>query len=92
MWFHHQPSGAYESPLDPKPVGYMALRTTTPAGLSDYDNPNDMKNAHGYDINMKNPHGYDVPKGSLVRNAQTNRDMPSKACNDINLINLRYGL
>lgn len=77
-----KPSGAYESPMVPKPVGYATLRTTTTDGLSDYDNPNDIKYARGYDVpNMKKTHGYDVPKGSLVGNGmstipQTDRHMP----------------
>jgi len=78
--------------MDPKPAGYMTLRTTTTDGLSDYDNPNNMKNAHGYDaLNMKGSRGYDVPKGSIVRNEmsknpQTDRHMPGKFCNDMDLI------
>ena len=81
--------------MDPKPAGYMALRTTTTDGLSDYDNPNNMKNAHGYDVpNMNKPHGYDVPKGSLVenemsKNPQTDRLVPGKACNDMDFIDHR---
>lgn len=80
--------------MDPRPAGYMTLRTTTTDGLSDYDNPDNMKKAHGYDVpNMKNPHGYDVPKGSLAgyekpKNTQTDRHMPGTACNDMDLINL----
>ena len=78
--------------MDPKPVGYMTLRTTTTDGLSDYDNPNNMKNSHGYDVlHMKGSHGYDIPKGSLVgnemsKNPQTDRHMPGKVCNDMHLI------
>lgn len=81
--------------MAPKPVGYATLRTTTTDGLSDYDNPNDIKYARGYDVpNMKKAHGYDVPKGSLVGNGmstnpQTDRHMPGEVFNDIDLINLR---
>jgi len=72
--------------MDTKPAGYMTLRTTTTDGLSDYDNPNNMKNAHGYDVlNMKGSHGYDVPKGSLEmsKKPQTDRHMPGKVCSDV---------
>lgn len=81
--------------MDPKPAGYAALRTTTTDGLSDYDNPNDMKYAHGYNVpNVNKPHGYDVPKGSLVGNGmsanpQTDRHLPGEVFNNIDLINFK---
>ncbi|XP_078373268.1 SHC-transforming protein 1-like isoform X2 [Oculina patagonica] len=60
---HVKPSSdPYAAPLDLKPAGYMALKTTIPDGLSDYDNPNELRNAHGYDVPKGSCVGYEAPK------------------------------
>lgn len=54
----------------------MALRTTTTDGLSAYDNPNELRNAHGYD----------VPKGSLVGYEAPKKQPSGKAYNDMDIV------
>lgn len=69
LFGHYRPPSTYQS-MKTEPAAYMALRSTTTDGLSDYDNPN--KGAHGYDIPKGSLRGYEVPKN------QTNRAMPGK--------------
>ena len=70
--FQLQPT--YQS-VHAEPAGYMALRTTTTDGLSDYDNPNKGSSSG---------HGYDVPKGASVGyqtpTNQMTRHNPGKMC------------
>ena len=54
----------------------MALRTTTTDGLSGYDNPNELRNAHGYDVLKGSRVGYEAPK----------KQPSGKACYDMDII------
>lgn len=56
------PSHAYEAPIDSRPAGYMTLRNTSSDALGDYDNPNRLMNAHGYDVPKGSLVGYEAPK------------------------------
>lgn len=58
----HLPSHAYEAPIDSRPAGYMTLRNTSSDALGDYDNPNRLMNAHGYDVPKGSLVGYEAPK------------------------------
>ena len=78
------PSHAYEAPLDPQPAGYMTLRTTTSDALGDYDNPNKMTNAHGYDVPRGSMVGYETPK-----NQQKDTHVKGKVCNDVDWVILK---
>lgn len=60
--FGHQPlSHPYEAPNGSKEAGYMGLRTTATDGFSNYDNPDELRNASGYDVPKGSRVGYVVP-------------------------------
>ena len=40
----------------------MTLRNTSSDALGDYDNPNRLMNAHGYDVPKGSLVGYEAPK------------------------------
>lgn len=56
------PSHTYEAPIDSRQPGYTALRNTSSHVLGDYDNPNRLTNAHGYDVPKGSLVGYEAPK------------------------------